>query len=498
MSKLWSFIILLLTGFIGYFIVFVLSIAPLHGLFAVIGLSILFAMLITQPFFPHFYLGILGLTLSGYAFFGRGFAYLGSHPVYVGECILALGCIGFLFKPKIKIFRSSITWLLLLLISIGFLRTIPYIQKYGIDSLRDASLWGYGIFALLSASFLLQLKKIWDVVITYQRWIPWLLLWIPIALFLYNIENEIIPRWSRSDVPVLNPKAGDIAVHLSGIIAFLTLGLHRFGQMKSKTIAGMKEWFLWSLLIIGCIMIFYSRSAILTVLSTSLLILVIHPSLRWAKPVALILLLIVVFFAFNLNISFDGDRFISPASIMQTVQSIFSFTGFTYYDGSRQWRIEWWRKIFDYTLFGEFFWNGKGYGINLANDDGFQVFDPFQGQPLRSPHNSHLTFLARSGVPGFLVWLILQGMFCIGLFRAFRKASRLGRHDWAVLNLWVLTYWFAFIVNATFDVFLEGPQGGIWFWCLFGFGIALLEVQRKGYPPSVSTSTPYKGSTCLK
>jgi hypothetical protein len=37
------------------------------------------------------------------------------------------------------------------------------------------------------------------------------------------------------------------------------------------------------------------------------------------------------------------------------------------------------------------------------------------------------------------------------------------------------------MVNATFDVYLEGPQGGIWFWCVFGFGIALMEVQRWGY-----------------
>jgi hypothetical protein len=338
------------------------------------------------------------------------------------------------------------------------------------------------------------LKTIWDVVFKYQRWILWLLFWIPIAMVFYNIGNEIIPRWPRSDVPILNPKAGDNAVHLSGAIVFLSLSLHRFGRVKSKEIVGIKEWFYWGLLLIGCVTIFFNRSAILTVLLSSFFVLVVHPSYRWAKPIALLFLMVSVFFALNLEISLDGDRFVSPESIIQTVQSIFISTGIGYYDGPRQWRIEWWREILGYTFFGEFFWTGKGYGINLADDDGFQVFDPFHNQPLRSPHNSHLTFLARSGVPGFLAWVLLQGVFCISLFRAYRKASRLGRHDWAALNLWVLIYWFAFMVNATFDVFLEGPQGGIWFWCLFGFGIALLEVQRKGYPPSVSTSTPKKVS----
>jgi hypothetical protein len=34
------------------------------------------------------------------------------------------------------------------------------------------------------------------------------------------------------------------------------------------------------------------------------------------------------------------------------------------------------------------------------------------------------------------------------------------------------------MTNSAFDVFLEGPQGGIWYWSLFGFGIAALEAQR--------------------
>jgi hypothetical protein len=56
----------------------------------------------------------------------------------------------------------------------------------------------------------------------------------------------------------------------------------------------------------------------------------------------------------------------------------------------------------------------------------------------------------------------------------------LGRDNWAVLNLWILCYWLAFMINGAFDVFLEGPQGGIWFWCIFGFGMGVLEVQRRG------------------
>jgi hypothetical protein len=37
---------------------------------------------------------------------------------------------------------------------------------------------------------------------------------------------------------------------------------------------------------------------------------------------------------------------------------------------------------------------------------------------------------------------------------------------------WIFAYWLAALVNASFDVYLEGPQGGIWFWSVIGLGIA--------------------------
>jgi len=494
-TSVWLSAILLESIGLSVLIVFVLAIEPLFGLMAIFGICIFTAVIIHRPLMIDFYLTVLGLTLSGYAFLGRGFAYFGKYPLYVGEVVLALGCIIFAMRPNAHILRSRITWLLLLVMLIGTLGTVPNLGTYGIDAMRDAVLWGYGLFALLTASFLMRIKNLWYVVFAYQRWIPYLLLWIPIGMVLYHMANDIIPRWPASDIPILNPKSGDIAVHLAGGLSFLTLGLYRFCRNEKRSIAEIKVWVLWCMFLIGFITILSDRAAILTVLSTSLIIFVLRPSIHWAKPVILVFFLFVVFYSFDLKISFRDDRSISAEAVIETVKSIFNFTGFSQYDGPRQWRIEWWNKILDYTIFGENFWTGKGYGINLANDDGFQVFDFFQDQPLRSPHNSHLTFLARGGVPGFLAWLTLQGLFGMSLFRAYRKAVRSDRHDWATLNLWVLAYWFAFMVNATFDVFLEGPQGGIWFWCLFGFGIALMEAQRNGYTEPLVSCNHQSGAT---
>ena len=39
----------------------------------------------------------------------------------------------------------------------------------------------------------------------------------------------------------------------------------------------------------------------------------------------------------------------------------------------------------------------------------------------------------------------------------------------------------AIIIDATFDVALEGPMLGIWFWCLVGFGIGSVMIYRAQY-----------------
>jgi O-antigen ligase len=129
-------------------------------------------------------------------------------------------------------------------------------------------------------------------------------------------------------------------------------------------------------------------------------------------------------------------------------------------------------------VFGQYFWTGKGFGVNLADDDGFQVSSPDQA-PLRSPHNVNMTVLARMGLPGVVVWALLQGCFALALIRAYMRARLTHAHRWAKINLWILGYWCAFHVNAAFDVYIEGPHGGIWFWCLMGAGIAVLESQRR-------------------
>jgi hypothetical protein len=70
------------------------------------------------------------------------------------------------------------------------------------------------------------------------------------------------------------------------------------------------------------------------------------------------------------------------------------------------------------------------------------------------------------------------------LLRGYVLAQANNRHTLAKINLWVMGYFTAFLVNMSVDVYLEGPQGGIWFWALVGFAIALT------YAQSVNAKAP--------
>jgi hypothetical protein len=165
-----------------------------------------------------------------------------------------------------------------------------------------------------------------------------------------------------------------------------------------------------------------------------------------------------------------------PATFQQMIDNLLSIFGSSAnggLEGSKQFRLAWWGKIVDYTVFGNYFWTGKGFGVNLADADGFQST---ADHSLRSPHNSEMTVLARMGVPGLGLWLLLQGVFVVGLLRALVALRRAGDVELAAVAGWILAYWVAMSVDTSFDPYLEGPQGGIWFWAIFGLGLVIMSL----------------------
>jgi hypothetical protein len=248
--------------------------------------------------------------------------------------------------------------------------------------------------------------------------------------------------------------------------------------MESPVLSG-SLWTLWivALLFVGSM----NRGGLLAILVTlSLIALIRRQEIPWKVVAWAGAAVILVFSSLGeLDLRHLGvARNISPQQVAANLQSVTGATPREHLGSTREWRLNWWKAIVGYTVRGEFFWKGKGFGINLAEDDGYVVGDASRSA-LRSPHNGHMTVLARMGVPGFLLWVVLQGMFGMGLLRAYWRAVASGNDRWARICLWVLSSWAAALTNIAFSTALESPHAGIWFWCIFGFGLAVLQAQRE-------------------
>src|SRR5690606_1746586 len=106
---------------------------------------------------------------------GRGFAYLGIPPLYVGEIALIVGILTLIFGSARWRF-SPLQILTIAFMALGLLRTLPYVEGYRTLALRDAALWYYATFMLI-VSMLLTRERLLAALALYARFVPILLIW---------------------------------------------------------------------------------------------------------------------------------------------------------------------------------------------------------------------------------------------------------------------------------------------------------------------------------
>lgn len=406
------------------------------------------------------------LVLLGYALDGRGFAYF-----FMGELALVLGVL-FLVNARgwLEVFASPQLLLLLPFWAWGAARTAPFVGTYRVDAVRDAMLWGYSVFAFIIAGLILsQPARVVGLLRRYSTFAYVFLLVIPVVAGAYRALGSSMPRWPVLNVAMIQEKEGDVMVHLSGIFAFWIAGIA--GRVKP----------VWIVLLTICaaVMGVVDRAGQLAFMATFVVCALCRPR----HPVIWRLFLAGVLFVFalwvtriDIPIAPDKGRNISFDQIVANVTSMTSDSGTEGLDSTKEWRMNWWHDIVRYTVYGPYRWTGKGFGVNLAEDDGYQVL---RDNSLRAPHNAHMDILAREGVTGVAIWVVLQLGFIAGLVMEYYRARVNRDSRWQAVFLFLICYWLAFMINASFDVYLEGPMGAVWFWVVFGFGAAAIHLHKR-------------------
>ncbi len=414
------------------------------------------------------FLGLLMVLLLGYALLGRGMAYIGAPPLFAGEIVLLVGLFGVGLRWRAwRCLSSPVAAVLVLWMAWCAARTVVFLPVYGIDALRDAAVWGYALFALLVAGVLIGRPECLQGLLRRYQWFA---VCFPLCMVvLWPVQRawpHAIPRLLHGE-PIMLTKPGDILVHLAGIAVFVMVGL----SSRVPPVVGIAFASLAILATTG-------RGAILAFVCALGFAAALWPVdrrlLRWCV-VGVVLFVMLV--ATGLEIHFPGaSRTVSARALTRQFTSIFVSTDAPM-DNTKQWRLEWWRDIVEDVTAGDHLF-GRGFGYNLAHMHDVALTGP--QAKVRSPHNVHLTVMARAGLPGLVLWIALHGGWLVTMLHGYFRAMARSQRDWAGLFLWLSAYWIAFMVNGSFDVYIEGPMGGIWFWTVFGVGIGAVAIFRQG------------------
>ncbi len=433
-------------------------------------------MAIAQKSLEGLWLKAMMVVLFGYSLLGKEFAYF-----FFGEMVLAIGVLIFIRSQRLMVIFSDPTLLLWSFLALwGVLRTLPYLQQYGFYAIRDAALWGYGLVAVLIVAFVNNSTQISKALKTYRRAMLWL---VPVLFVMLAVEFTAAialpaPPWAPNpSFPLI--KGGDAAVNLAGgALMMMMFASPKRGSTRSEV--GIFQVLGWIGLVGSVLILLIAVRAgfAAIMIPITLAALLRFQKVGWKLVAVGVFAVVLVFGVLEADLvtfTIRGRQF-SSDQMAASVTSIFGSTEHNELEGSKEWRLGWWRNIIDYTVFGRYFWTGKGFGVNLAVEDGPPGLTA-EDTALRSPHSGNMTVLARMGVPGLLLWIAMNASFAIRLLTSYQRSNRRGLRFWAGVNLWVLLFWLAALINLSFDVYVEGPVGGMWFWATIGFGVAVLRVQ---------------------
>jgi hypothetical protein len=105
-------------------------------------------------------------------------------------------------------------------------------------------------------------------------------------------------------------------------------------------------------------------------------------------------------------------------------------------------------------------WIGQGFGTRMLETQLNGLPAKVEGRWISGPHNSFLSILNRLGILGALAFCAMAGSVLWGLHRRLRALPTFG---WVALAGVASTNFF-----ALFNVCLENPQGGVWYWFFLG------------------------------
>ena len=395
------------------------------------------------------YLDFYILVYAFYAFFNKGIAY--SDLV---EILLVIGLIWFIKDlRKVELIWNRSMQLLITFLVISVIYIARALGKYPlIDIIRDSFMINYAAFVLVLLLMKDHVEYIKQGLYKVYKWYPI----IALTSFLFISYVPFFETFALfGGFPLLLYKYNDMGVHLL-ITTLLMLNGNIQINKKHAIVNGII--IIYLILVVSA----YNRSGMVAYIAGATLFYFYAKNENIKSFVKqnlkyLPLLLIVagsLYTATKVQENFQGRK-IGLGQLQENVVSILSTDTEGTLNANKVWRLTWWAKIIDdsFSSASNFF-IGRGLGMSLAEVNEIVTED----DTLRSPHSIHLNLLGRFGYPFFIAWLFWIYLILVNIFK--KTATQYSITLLAILS--------AFIINASFDVYFEGPMGAFPFWTFVG------------------------------
>ena len=388
------------------------------------------------------------IVMALYVFLNKGIAYsFFAELLWLGGIFLLL-----LNRKNLVIYWDKKVKIFVFLLLISFIYILRGIISYRfIEVIRDSFIFQYGWFVFIIFLYANKQEEIWDKLFVIYKWFP-------LVALLNFILQYFVPFFEKfalfGNIPLMLYKNGDMGVHL--LISTILILLHA-DRLSNKWKIGIVILIIFDFLTLSA----YSRSGMVSYIIGLFAFLYFSKNenlktstKQYSKYIPWALIIVIpMYLSIQVRENFQG-RATGFDQIGKNVVSLAANSDDATLEKNILWRAIWWGNILDYSFSKEYFATGKGLGMSLAQSDDILTDD----DDLRSPHNFHLNIMARFGLFVFFLWMYWVYLVLHPLFKKQLNVKQLA----------IASILMAFLFNASFDVFLEGPMGAFPFWTWVG------------------------------
>jgi hypothetical protein len=407
--------------------------------------------------------------LSGYLVLNYGFDNVSVHlagfpiPVSYGLMYASLGMAALSYRNELhKALKEPALVFIFLVLGLTFVHLLTDIPSYGVWAFRDGTMCFDGLFIVLgliwsmkrqSLSFLAKwLTVIFVLNMFYSFTLPWgetLWAWSPVSgAFLqvpifgnYNGAGDILMAGACFCICV-----GNYVVRRRGWIMLLLA----IGQLLGIAVTQVRRMYLGIVIII-------------------IILVLVGEIKRFSKLLILVPIAIAVLVAATTFGGLKIEGRIGPVELDFFKDHIRSMSGDKDMPGSS---VESRFNMVDEAM--EHFYAHPIFGVGFGQPLLSEVdLNQNQGAVTRQPHDSSITYLARLGVLGFVVWVLFHLCVLQRFFYAFRQRRSCDKEVYHFV-LWFFLFYVIIMIGSFVEAPFEFPDKAITFYFLIGYALGLI------------------------